>query len=126
MTLSELTTLVCQESGLTLDALQGRGKPIRLANARSCLAILSLRFGPPRCGSALDRLLRKGDGVTRRLRADHGRRLEQVPSYRAIYLRCLQSISGASTPALALPSIFSPVDVRHPGDSPSPCRRDLF
>lgn len=100
MTLSDLTTLVCQESGLTLDALQGRGKPIRLANARSCVAILSLKFGPYRCGSALDRLLCKGDGVTRRLRADHGRRLEMVPSYRAIYLRCLSSITSAPTPAL--------------------------
>lgn len=130
MTLADITTLVCTESGLTLDALQGRGKPIRLANARSCLAVLSLRFGPPRCGSALDRLLCKGDGVSRRLRADHGRRLEMMPSYRAIYLGCLKAISSADFPpdpaALAGADKLSPLSASPLRAAPKSCSQGTY
>ncbi len=117
--LREILDLVCAESGLSLEALQGRGKTVRLANARSCVAVLAARFSNPRSGSAVDRLLSKGDGVSRRLRADHGRRAEAVQSYRLIYARCLSALS----PAALLPSSAAagvPIDVRTPADAISP------
>lgn len=93
-TLDDLIILAAKMSDQHPLALSGNGRTRRIVDARSCVAVLALKFAPRQSASAIDDALVRGCGTTRWYRERHKDRLNLYPEYAALYARCLEALEA--------------------------------
>lgn len=93
-TLDDLIILVAKLSDQHPLALSGNGRTRKIVDARSCVAVLALKFAPRQSPSAIDDALLRGVGTARWHRERHADRLKLYPEYAALYARCLEALEA--------------------------------